>query len=93
MAIDITTTVVRTAGVMAAPVDQEIVLLNMAKNNYVSLDTIGRRIWELIESPVVVAELCKQLGQEFNGEDQQIQTDVIQFLTHLESDGLVRVAD
>lgn len=93
MAIELTTTVVRTAGIMTAPVDQEIVLLNMAKNNYVSLDAIGRRIWDLIESPVTVIDLCKQLGDEFEGTEQQITSDVLQFLMQLEGNGLVRVAD
>ena len=89
----VTSKVVRTTGIMTAPVDQEIVLLNMAKNNYVSLDEVGRRIWELIEAPVVVTELCTQLAQEFEGTEQQITADVIQFLTQLEGDGLVCVAD
>lgn len=93
MAIEPNNTVVRTAGIMTAPVDQEIVLLNMARNNYVSLDSVGRRIWELLESPVSVADLCRQLGQEFKGTEQQITTDVLQFLTQLETDGLVRVAE
>ncbi|RII28232.1 MAG: PqqD family protein [Geobacter sp.] len=93
MAIEPNNTVVRTAGIMTAPVDQEIVLLNMARNNYVSLDNIGRRIWELLEYPVSVANLCRQLGQEFEGTEQQITTDVLQFLTQLETDGLVHVAE
>jgi DNA-directed RNA polymerase delta subunit len=91
MVIDLSSLVVRTSGIMTAPVDQEIVLLNIAKNNYVSLDAIGRRIWELIESPVNVSDLSWKLAQEFEGSEQQITTDVIQFLTQLESDGLVRV--
>jgi len=93
MAIETTTRVVRTEGIMTAPVDQEIVLLNMKGNNYISLDAIGRRIWELLESPVVVDDLCRQLGTEFEGPQEQICADVIPFLAELEQEGLVRVAD
>ena len=93
MAIEATTTVVRTEGIMTAPVDQEIVLLNMAGNNYVSLDAIGRRIWELLETPVGVDELCQKLGVEFEGTQEQISADVLSFLAELEREGLVRVAD
>lgn len=93
MAIEATTRVIRTEGIMTAPVDQEIVLLNMKGNNYISLDAIGRRIWELLETPVVVDELCRQMGTEFEGTQEQICTDVLLFLTELETEGLVRVAD
>lgn len=93
MAIESTTRVVRTEGIMTAPVDQEIVLLNMKGNNYISLDAIGRRIWELLENPVVADELCRQLGTEFEATPEQISADVLPFLTELEGEGLVRVAD
>ncbi|MBL0225863.1 MAG: PqqD family protein [Geobacteraceae bacterium] len=93
MAIEPTTRVVRTEGIMTAPVDQEIVLLNMAGNNYISLDAIGRRIWELLETSVVVEDLCGRLGDEFEATQEQIRADVLPFLAELEREGLVRVAD
>lgn len=93
MAIETTTRVVRTEGIMTAPVDQEIVLLNMKGNNYISLDAIGRRIWELLENPIAVGELCRQLGGEFEATQEQISADVLPFLAELEGEGLVRVAD
>ena len=92
MAIEATTRVVRTEGIMSAPVDQEIVLLNMAGNNYISLDAIGRRIWELLENTVLVADLCRQLETEFEGTQEEISADVLSFLSELEREGLVRVA-
>lgn len=93
MAIESTTRVVRTEGIMTAPVDNEIVILNMKGNNYISLDAIGRRIWELLETSIRVDDLCLQLGEEFEGTQEQISADVLPFLTELESEGLVRVAD
>lgn len=89
MAIDLTSRVVRLDGVMTAPVDNDIVILNMSKNNYVSLDQIGRRLWEMLESPVLVAAMCDQLMEEFDGERSQIEADVLAFLQELEGEGLV----
>lgn len=91
MVIELISQVMRTEGIMTAPVDKEIVLLNMQGNNYISLDEIGCRIWELLEKPVSVQELCARLGTEFEGTQEQICTDVLLFLTELESEGLVRV--
>lgn len=92
MTIELSTTVVRTEGLMTAPVDNDIVILNMKGNNYISLDSIGRRIWELIAVPISVTALCRQLATEFQGTEEQIAADVVSFLTRLEAEGLVRVA-
>ena len=91
MEIDLSTTIVRTEGLMTAPVDNDIVILNMKGNNYLSLDSIGRRIWELIAAPVTVTDLCRQLATEFQGGEDQIAADVLSFLARLEAEGLVRV--
>jgi hypothetical protein len=93
MALRLTSQVVRTEGMMAAPVDQDIVILNMAGNNYISLDAIGRRIWELLETSIRVDELCRHLEREFAATEEQIAADVLPFLQELEKDGLVRVID
>ncbi len=91
MALDLSSTVIRTEGVMTAPVDNEIVILNMAGNNYISLDAIGRRIWDLLETEIAVGELCRQLCLEFEATEEQIAADVLPFLAELEKEGLVRV--
>jgi len=85
--------VVRTEGLMSAPVDDDLVVLNAERDSYGALDAIGRRIWELLEAPLPVAELCAQLGEEFDGEPAPIAADVSAFLDELEQEGLVRVVD
>lgn len=91
MALETGSTVIRSEGAMTAPVDNEIVILNMASNNYISLDAIGRRIWDLLETEHTVADVCLTLSREFDASEEQIAADIIPFLTELEKDGLVRV--
>ncbi len=93
MSIEMTTCVIRLGGLQTANVDDDIVILNMTTNNYVALDDIGRRIWELIETPRRVEELCAQLTDEFNGVPERIQADVLSFLNELENEKLLRVVD
>jgi hypothetical protein len=93
MPIELTTHIVRTEGLTSESVDEDIVILNLAGNNYIGLDEIGRRIWELIEMPCRVDELCQQLSQEFNATAEQIAADVLPFLTELESEKLAHVVD
>ena len=93
MSIEMTTRVIHLEGLQTANVDDDIVILNMATNSYVALDDIGRRIWELIETPRRVDELCAQLTGEFNGDPAQIQSDVLSFLDEMVNEKLVRVVD
>ena len=89
--MDPDTVLTRTDNMTTAPVDEEIVILNLAKDNYVGLDVIGRRIWELLETPLSVEKLCERLSSEYAATKEQIVEDVLPFLDELESEGLVRV--
>ena len=93
MSLELSTTLIRIPDAMTAPVDNEIVILNMAGNNYVSLDAIGRRIWDLLESAQTVGNMCTLLSQEFEATEEQIATDIIPFLAELVTDGLLRVVE
>ena len=91
MPIEMNTCIVRLPDLQSAPVDEEIVILNLQTNNYVALDEIGRRIWELLASPRRVDELCQQLSREFAATPEQIAADVLPFLAELERENLTRV--
>jgi len=93
MGMQLSSNVVRTEGMMTARVDEDIVILNISTNSYVSLDLVGRRIWELIEKSIRIEEVSQILFREFQGTKEEIITDVMIFLTELEGDGLVRVVD
>jgi len=91
MTIELSSTVVRLEGLMSAEIDQDIVILGLVSNNYIALDEIGRSIWDLLEIPRTVDEMCGLLSQKYAGEVEQIQTDTLLFLAELEKEGLVRV--
>jgi len=77
---------------MSSPLDGDIVVLNPARDNYVGMDEIGRRIWELLAVPRRVSDLCGQAAQEFQGDTRQIETDILTFLNELAAEALVHVA-
>lgn len=93
MPIELSSQVVRAENLMSAPVDNEIVILNMAKNNYIGLDEIGLRIWNLCAEPRRVEEVCDRLSREYEATPEQIAADVLPFLEELEGEGLIRVVD
>ncbi|MBF0545104.1 MAG: PqqD family protein [Candidatus Riflebacteria bacterium] len=91
MTFEMATRIQRVADLRTTPVDNEIVIMNMAKNNYVALDDIGRRIWELLENPCRIDEMCHQLSREFEVTPEQAAADVFPFLEELKSEGLIRI--
>ena len=91
MRIEINTRVTRVADLMFTHVDEDIVILNMQTDNDVALDAIGRRIWELLETPRRVDEICRQLSQEFSGDPEQITTDVLAFLDELQTEQMLNI--
>lgn len=93
MPIEPSSRIVRGEELMSTILDKEIVILNMAKNNYIGLDEIGLRIWELLEKPIRVDELCSQLSREFDATPEQIAADVVPFLADLEKERLVQSVD
>ncbi|MCX6556472.1 MAG: PqqD family protein [Candidatus Aminicenantes bacterium] len=93
MPIELTSLIIRTENLVSSTIDTDLVILNLPCDHYIAFDAIGRRIWELIESPRRVEELCQQLHGEFNGAAEQITTDVVYFLNELENEKMLRIVD
>ncbi|MBN2148749.1 MAG: PqqD family protein [Anaerolineales bacterium] len=90
MTIESHTVLSRVEELLTTQVDDDLVILNPATDNYIALDKIGRRIWELLETPRRVDDLCQQLSREFNGSLEQITADVLAFLQELEGEKMLR---
>lgn len=91
MAIDLTSSVTRSDTCMMGPLDEGLVVVSLASNAYLAFDEIGRRVWELLETPTQVEALCARLADEFDGDLAQIRADVLAFLAELDSAGLLNV--
>ena len=93
MIIELRTVVTRTPGLLSAPVDDEIVILNPDRDNYVGLDAVGRAVWDHIEQPCQVAELCLKLSHDFDASPEQIAADMLPFLAEIVGEGIACVAE
>jgi hypothetical protein len=82
----------RTEGLMSTSLGEDLVILNPATDNYIGLDEIGRRVWDLLATPEPVEDLCLRLSREYRGNPQQISADILDFLNEMAAEGLVYVA-
>ena len=84
------TTVHRVNDVMTADVDNELVMMRLESNGYFGLDAIGRRIWELLDEPRTVAQLCALLCEEYEVSAEECERDLLHYLKELEAHGLLQ---
>jgi coenzyme PQQ synthesis protein D (PqqD) len=84
--------IVTRSDLLCAPVDDEVVLFDAKRGNYLALDPTGRRIWELLAEPRRVETLITLLAREYDGAPDTIAGDVVAFLEELEQQGAVHVA-
>ena len=76
---------------MATPVDDEMVMMHLESNRYYGLNAMGRRIWELIETPTPITAVCQQLLTEFDVEPEICEREVLAFLTEMQDGNVIRV--
>jgi len=85
--------VVRRQEPLTTTVDGEIVMLSPDRGAYFSLGETGSRIWELLETPLSVDELCAGLVDEFAVDADTCHAETLAFLEELVRAGLVEVQD
>jgi len=71
----------------------ESAILNIKSGVYYGLDSVGARIWELVQQPRSVNEVREILLKEYDVEPQRCETDLLALLERLLAEGLIEVRD
>jgi hypothetical protein len=91
--IDPAKMVQRTEDQVSSDLDGETVLMSIQNGKYYGMDSIGSRIWALIEEPRQIQDLCDILAREYEVDPEQCKRDVFAFLEKLSTTNLVRFSD
>lgn len=75
--------VVKSEQCLSAVVEDETVLMSIESGCYAGLDDIGSEIWQCLEKPITVAELCDGLASKYEASRSVIEADVLAFLHSL----------
>ena len=78
--------------VVVRELDGEAVLLNLASGMYFGLDSVGTRMWQLIERHRRLSAIVAAMCDEFDAPADTIEQDVLRLVTELVEKGLVVVA-
>ena len=91
-AIESTTSLVASDLVLASPLGGEVVLLEPEAGIYYSLNEVGALIWDRLQDPVTLHELCEAVVAEFEVDRETCEPDVRRVLGELMSHSLAEVA-
>ena len=91
--LSLETVVARRPGLLEAQVDNEIVALNIESGVCYGLNAVGARVWNLIEEPTRIGEVCDTLLAEYTVEPDTCRREVLELVEELMSEGLVVVSD
>jgi hypothetical protein len=78
-------------GLVAAPMDDKLVMLDLAQGKYFGLDDVAAAIWAAVAAPVRVGDLCAQLTERYAVDPETCRADTLDFLNQLRAEGLLEV--
>ncbi|NNM83226.1 MAG: PqqD family protein [Burkholderiales bacterium] len=79
----------RSKDLLGAAVGEEFLMMSIEKGSYFSLNSVGARIWELLENPLTVGELVIRLAEEYDVSPDTCRNEVETFLTALRERGML----
>lgn len=82
---------VRSEEAISTPIsDRELALMSIEQGKYYGLNEVSSRIWELLEQPASVREICERLQAEYAVDEVTCREQVQEFMAALKKRDLVR---
>ncbi|TCK28079.1 coenzyme PQQ synthesis protein D (PqqD) [Ancylobacter aquaticus] len=91
MALSSSSEIVRRPHPLEAAIGDTRVLLDVEQGLYFGLNGIATSIWQRLEQPVRVSDLCCSLKAEYEGEAARIEAEVLAFLALLDARKLIEI--
>lgn len=92
-AITDSTIVARNPSILFNDFDDGLMMMDIDSGNYFDIDSVGGRIWSLIETPATLDTICESLVAEYDVEADVCRSETIGFIGELVEKGLVTLQD
>ncbi len=86
------TVVRKSSSQVSCVLNEEVAVLNVEKALYFGLQGVGAHIWDFLEMPHSVAEICDDVTANFDVAPEVCRQDVLKFLDGLMGAGLIEAA-
>lgn len=84
-------TISKSSQLSSVDVKGEAVILDIDSGNYYGLDGVGARVWELLERPRTLGEICDVVLDEYEVSREVAESDIRGLIAELGEKGLVKV--
>jgi len=80
---------IRNSNHISGRLSDEIVMMDIEKGKYYSLNPVATRIWDLLEKPLSLDELCGLLMEEYEVDEEQCRAEVTEVISEMVKLGVV----
>lgn len=87
--MNLATRVTIAAHVRAKQIGDDTVILDLATGTYFGLDTVGARIWQLMQEGKTLSEICDVMVLEYQVSRAALEQDVVQLAETLSARKLI----
>lgn len=91
--LGLTSVISRNEDILVTDLDGEMCMLNISKGKYYGLNTVGTRIWQLIEKPISIEKIVSTLMSEYTVDFNTCREQVIHFLEELVDEEIIKTAE
>ena len=85
------TTAVASESALSTTVDGSTVILHQDSGTYYGLNEVGTFIWDLLQEPCSVDDICSEVFAEYDVTRERCRSDVEELLADLAANDLVRL--
>ena len=80
---------IRNNKTISGRLSDELVMMDMEKGMYFSLNPVATRIWDLLEKPLTLDDLCGLLMEEYEVGEEQCRSEVGEVIAEMVRLGVV----
>jgi hypothetical protein len=80
----------RNSKTISGRLHDEMVMMDMEQGKYFSLNQTATVIWELLENPLTMEELCDRLMGEFEVDRERCLEEVEEYIDEMNKLGLIK---
>ena len=91
MKLEIDSIIARNESIFAGEIDDELVMVSIDSGTYFVLNLTARRIWEILEAPMSINDVCDKLIDEYEIDPQTCKAEVLQFVEKLQEKQVITI--
>jgi hypothetical protein len=91
--LDRSTRIVASSQQVSSALAGESVILNLLSGTYYGLNEVGSSIWQRIQRPITIVDLCDAVTSEFDVDSNTCEIEVLRLVAEMIDAQLVEICD